>query len=139
MRGVVKTRNGFTLVESLAAFAILALFLAGLLNGVSGAVRNEDRADFLMRASVLGQSQLEAIGISAPIVIGETTGRSDDGLRWTLTIEPYGATGSPSTVQNMIAYWARLTIRKDEIAPNASQALTFVTIKLARGNIEQQP
>ena len=139
MRGFVKTRNGFTLLESLVAFAILALFLAGLLSGVSGAVRNEDRADFLLRASRFGRSQLDAIGITAPIVIGETAGRSDDGLRWALTVEPYGATVSSSGAPNTIGYWVRLTIRRDGIAPNASQALTFVTVKLAPGSVEQQP
>lgn len=136
MRHHVMRRNGFTLVEALAALAILALSLAALLSGVSGAARNDDRADFLLRASRLARSQLDAVGIAAPIVVGETTDRSDDGLRWTLTMEPFKVAGAPSAAPKTISYWARLTIRKDA-AGNASQTMTFVTLKLVQSKEPQ--
>lgn len=120
-------RSGFTLVEALAAFAILTVVLSQLLTGVSGAARNESRADFLLRASREGQSQLEALGIEGAIQSGETNGRYEDGLEWTLTIEPRqilkGATGAPVAA----SYLARLVVYK---APAGKETLTLSTVKI---------
>lgn len=130
--------NGFTLIEALAAFAILTLVMAGLLSGVSGAVHNDDRADFLLRASRFARSQLDVIGIAAPIAVGETTGRSEDGLSWTLTIEPYGASApANAAAPKLIAYWVRLTVRRAAGAASASNELTFGALKLVA--IQEKP
>lgn len=105
-------RRGFTLIESLAAFAILAMTLSQLLNGVSGGVRNESRADFLMRATRQGSSQLEALGIDAPPPFGETSGRYPDGLLWNLSVAPGKSVQGPSGAPIATSFRARLEIRK---------------------------
>jgi general secretion pathway protein I len=120
-------RDGFTLVETLAAFVILTLALSQLLAGVSGAAHNESRADFLLRASRDGQSHLSALGLEAPISVGETSGRYDDGLEWILSVDP------PRLVKGKFAggapiaegYLARLTISGP---PARTNTLTLTTI-----------
>lgn len=108
----LKARRGFSLIESLAAFAILAMSLGQLLNGVSGGVRNEARADFLLRATRQGASQLDALGIDGPIPFGETSGRYPDGLYWSLSVTP-GASAAAQTGQPIAtSFHARLVIRK---------------------------
>jgi prepilin-type N-terminal cleavage/methylation domain-containing protein len=138
MQRFVMKRNGFTLIEILVALAILALVLSDLFRGVSGAVRNDDRTDFLLRASRFGRSQMEAIGVAEPIVVGETTGRSDNGLQWTLTTEPYRVEGTPSTSQKTVGYWIRLTIGQYGVAPNPSNTFTLSTLKLVLGEAQKQ-
>jgi type II secretory pathway pseudopilin PulG len=112
MRARLTSRRGFSLIEALAAFAILAMSLGQLLNGVSGGVRNETRADFLLRAARQGASQLDSLGVDGPVPYGETSGRYPDGLYWFLTVTPgqkvAGATGQAVAT----SFHARLTIRK---------------------------
>ena len=88
MRVRIKWRKGFTLIEALGAFAILAISLGQLFNGVSGGVRNEARADFLLRASRQGGSQIDALGVDGTVPFGETSGKYPDGLNWVLSVSP---------------------------------------------------
>ncbi len=88
MRVRLKWRKGFTLIESLGAFAILAISLGQLFNGVSGGVRNEARADFLLRASRNGGSHIDALGVDGIVPFGETSGKYPDGLNWVLSVSP---------------------------------------------------
>jgi prepilin-type N-terminal cleavage/methylation domain-containing protein len=132
MRARLKSRRGFSLIESLAAFAILAMSLGQLLNGVSGGVRNESRADFLLRASRQGASQLDALGVDSPAPFGETSGRYPDGLYWVLSVRPgptaQGLAGGPGVT----SFHARLVIRKPS---GYGETYTLSTVKLI---VEQQ-
>lgn len=108
----LKSRRGFSLLESLVAFAILAMSLSQLLNGVSGGVRNESRADFLLRAAREGASQLDALGVDGPIPFGETSGRYQDGLYWFLTVTQGRAIAGAGGAPIATSFHARLVVRK---------------------------
>jgi general secretion pathway protein I len=137
MRDRVIRRNGFTLVEALAAFAILALSMSALFSGVSGAVHNEVRAEFLLRATRQGQSHLETLGASSPIVIGETRGQYEDGLLWSLNVEPLQKRAHPaSAVSNIAGYWVRLIIQRPGSKKDATHTFSLATVKLTP--IEEQ-
>jgi len=127
MRRQLKRRRGFTLIEALAAFAILALVLSQLLNGVSGGVRNESRADFLLRAARQGASQLDALGADGQILAGETTGRYSDGLLWRLVIEPGKSVKGPTGAPIAASYHAMLFIQRPS---GYGDNLTLSTVKL---------
>jgi len=124
-----RAQSGFTLIEALAAFAILALALAALLQGVGGAAKNQARADFLWRATRQGQSQLEALGVDGAVPFGETTGAYVDGLVWRLVVEPYRSAKLSGDAQ-LVAYRAQLHIRRAG-AEIAGDSLTLTTIKTA--------
>jgi len=133
------SRRGFSLVEALAAFAILAMSLGQLLNGVSGGVRNESRADFLLRASRQGAAQLDALGVDGPVAFGQTSGRYADGLYWFLTVTPgpsavsaaggVNATGAggPNGQLTATSFHAELVIRKPS---GFGETLTLATLKI---------
>lgn len=108
----LKSRRGFSLIESLAAFAILAMSLGQLLNGVSGGVRNEARADFLLRAARQGAAHLDSLGVDAPLPLGESAGRYPDGLYWKLSVTPGPRVGSPNGETLATSFHARLVISK---------------------------
>lgn len=128
MRLRLKSREGFSLIESLAAFAILAMTLTQLLNGVSGGARNESRADFLFRAARQGAAHLEALGVDNPPPFGETSGRYPDGLFWFLSVTPgRSVTGPMNQAPIATSFHARLEIKKPS---GYGETFTLSTVKI---------
>ena len=77
---------GFTLVETLAAFTALTLVLIVLLAGLSHVARGSRDAEAMREALQLAQSKLDGLGITEPLIPGETTGRFGNGFEWRLRI-----------------------------------------------------
>jgi hypothetical protein len=127
MRGQLNLRRGFTLLEALAAFAILALALSQLLAGVSGGARNESRADFLMRAARHGTSQLDTLGADGNIAIGESSGRYEDGLVWRLMVRQGRAVKGPTGAIIAASFPARLIIERPS---GYADAFVLSTVKV---------
>ena len=109
------------------AFVILALALGQLLRSVSAGAENERRADFLMRATADGQSQMATLGLSLPLVEGETAGRYPDGLLWTLDVARDRALAAAGGPPMAIAYRVRLEIHD---RAGAARKLEFVAEKM---------
>lgn len=80
---------GFTLLEVIVAFAIVALALVVLLGvfsqGLSGSAASERTSLALLRA----ESRLAALGVSAPLDAGRRDGAYPDGARWRTVVRPY--------------------------------------------------
>lgn len=127
MRLALTRRRGFTLIEALAAFAILALSLGQLLRSISAGAENERRADFMTRAASDGQSHLAALGLALPLVAGEAAGRYDDGLIWTLNVARDRAIAPGGGAPLLIGYRIRLEVRSPA---SSAPPLTFVAEKL---------
>jgi general secretion pathway protein I len=90
----VKER-GFSLLEVLAAFVILALVGTALFRLFSGALGNASLADEYSRATLYAESRLAAVTVEAPLKEGTLQGNSDDGrYAWTAAIAPYVPPGS---------------------------------------------
>ncbi len=81
---------GFTLVEIVAALAILALSLSALLGVLSDGIGRAGQAEAYAEAGSLAQSLLARVGTEIPIREGITTGELAGGYRWRLQMEPYG-------------------------------------------------
>ena len=82
-------QRGFSLLEILVAFTILALSLGVLMQIFSGSLRNADVTGDQAQAVALAQSLLASAGVEATLVPGESTGVLDDKFRWLLRVSPF--------------------------------------------------
>lgn len=79
---------GFSLVEVLIAFAIVALGLATFYTSMSLHLSGAAEARLRQETLLLAQSEIEVATRLRPLRIGETTGTFANGTKWQLRIEP---------------------------------------------------
>lgn len=83
-------QRGYTLIEVIVAFAILALALTLLLGTLSGATRQVRWADEAGRAALHAQSLLDQVGVGEALQPGHRDGDFERGrYRWSLDVAPY--------------------------------------------------
>lgn len=88
--GKARAAQGFTLIEVIVAFAVLALALTLLLGTLSGAARQVRWADDAGRAALHAQSLLDQTGVGEALQPGQREGEFEDGrYRWSLQVEPW--------------------------------------------------
>jgi general secretion pathway protein I len=79
---------GFTILEVLTAFVLLAVALAAILQIFSSGLRDAQLADEYARATMMAQSRLAAL--TAAETVGEGTSSGvDSPFSWTLAAVPY--------------------------------------------------
>ena len=99
--------GGFSLLEVLAAFVILALVGTALFRVFSGALGNVTASDEYSRATLYAESRLAELGVEAPLREGAQQGTSDDGFyAWTTKIEPYTPPGITADMDSAAATMA---------------------------------
>jgi type II secretory pathway pseudopilin PulG len=134
----LRRRGGFILIEALAAFAILTLSLAALISGLSGAVHNDDRADFMLRATRLARSEFETLGVESPPPPGLRQGRSEDGLIYAITVNfaptPPQTNNAPlmpnAPTYKTIAFWAHIDVTRSAETTGKAFTMGFDTFKI---------
>lgn len=97
-----KPERGFSLLEVLVAFSILAISLGVLMQIFSGSLRNADITRDQAQAATLAQSLLAAAGVEGKLVAGEHAGVAEDKFRWSVQVSPFAeepAAGEESAVQ----------------------------------------
>ena len=83
-------QGGYSLIEVIVAFALLALALTLLLGTLSGATRQVRWSGDAGRAALHAQSLLDTVGVGEPLQPGRRDGEFDDGrYRWSLQVEPW--------------------------------------------------
>jgi general secretion pathway protein I len=79
---------GFTILEVLAAFVLLAVTLAAILQVFTAGLRDAQLADEYARAVMIARSRLEAFTAAEKVEEGTSAG-SDQGYAWTLAATGY--------------------------------------------------
>jgi len=81
--------RGFSLLEVLVAFTILAMLLGSLFQVFSAGLHAARSGDRYTRATVIAQSQLAALGVENSVGEGVTSGTTDDAYHWRVTVSAY--------------------------------------------------
>jgi type II secretory pathway pseudopilin PulG len=122
---------GFTLVETIVAFAVLALILTVLLGGLSRMTTGGRRAEILREALALAQARLDGLGVVEPLTPGESTGRFDNGFVWRLRI------GNPrmgAPASGMAGAWVEIAVSAPADGTSAPPTVSLAGFKLAAGS-----
>jgi general secretion pathway protein I len=83
-------RAGFTLLEILVAFAILGLAAAAIAQIFGVGVIKVARSENQRLAALAARSVLASVGADIPLEPGRQSGEMPGGIRWSLSITPYG-------------------------------------------------
>ena len=114
------------MVETLVAFAVLALVLIILLGALSRMASGGHQAEVLREALQLAQAKLDGLGIVEPLAPGDSTGSFQNGLEWRLQVhDTLGDRGVQIT-----GAWVEVTVSQVAVAARVPLAVSLVTFKL---------
>ena len=106
-----RRQSGYTLVEVLVAFVILALALTVLLRIFSGGLRNVSVSSDYATATLIAESRLAATGIDVPLRPGESSGSEGERFEWTVSVQDYQPwPGYRSAAKGVDAYRVTVTV-----------------------------
>lgn len=129
--------RGFSLLEVLAAFVVLALVGTALFRIFSGALGNASLSDEYSRATLYAESRLASPGVETPLREGVQQGTSDDGkYAWAARIAPYRP---PASTPDLDAAVDLMPVRLWRIAVTVSwpgvggndRSVALATVRLA--------
>jgi len=129
-------QRGFSLLEVLVAFVILALVATALFRLFGGALGNAGVAEDASRAVLIAQSRLDAA--RGELRGGSTSGTEQDRYEWTTRIEPWEAPDAAAAQPNVAPLLTptqlfRITVQvKYPGAGGRERALELSSLKLAR-------
>lgn len=129
--------GGFTLLEVIIAFALLALALTLLLGSLSGGARQIRHADHASRAALHAQSLLAQVGVGEILQPGRSEGTfSGDDYRWTLQVSPYRDPANPAPALQPSPLRLLQLDLEVRWGDDARDALRWQTLRLVPGEID---
>ena len=93
--------KGFSLLEILVAFSIMAMAMGILLRIFSGGVNTAAIASDYTQAIQIAESQLASVGIEEELETGEESGTIADRFRWQTVITPFDPGLDNFTVEDL--------------------------------------
>lgn len=116
-------QRGYTLLEVIVAFALLAVALTLLIGILGNAARQVRGADDAGRAALYAQTLIDQVGVGEPLVAGERDGEFEQGrYRWQLRIAPWrdatiAAQQQPATTVAPRLFEITLAMEWDDAGP----------------------
>lgn len=130
-----KPRNsGYTLIEVLVAFMILALALTVLLRIFSTGLRNVAISSEYAHAVLIAESQLATAGITSILQPGEMRGNDGGKFSWTRVVTAYTPfDGYYQSGAGVPAYYITITVEWPHAGHMRQVNLSSVRLGLPRG------
>jgi general secretion pathway protein I len=131
-------QRGFSLLEILVAFVILALVATALSGLFSGALRNASASEDWSRATLVAESRLALAAAATPLKEASDRGTDDDGrIAWETKVAPYI---TPNTSPELATASENLPVRLFRVTVDvrfpgvdgSDRKLQLATVKIAR-------
>lgn len=122
--------SGFSLLEVLVAFVILALALGVLMRVFSGSLNNIGTSARYTQALALAESKLAAVGIDTPLERGESAGVDGQGNSWRITVKPHqeASSGPENVAMPLELYEVEVNVGWEE-GPKKPRTLKLTTLR----------
>ena len=117
--------RGFTLIETVIAFAIVAISLAALYQAFGLSMRREQRASDETLALLHLASLRDRLGFDVPIRPGATSGRFDERFRWQIDARPV----APGDSHLPLATAMQITVTVQWERDEAEQAVSVQSLE----------
>ena len=129
-----RRQGGFSLLEVLGAFSVLAISLGVLMQIFSRATLSTVTTLQYSEAASLAESLLGTVGTEIPLQTGAVSGRSVDGFDWEVTITQVMPGEDTFSAPDTIPYAVNATV----LWRDAGQVrrLSFATLRLAATDAE---
>lgn len=126
-------QRGFSLLEILIAFSILALSLGILLKIFSGGVNTAGVAEEYTAAVQIAESLMAQTGVESPLQQGETSGLENDKYYWRVSIVPFQfmAENLDAAAMAAVLFKVKVTVNWGGDARSDGRQVELITLKLA--------
>ncbi|MGI9436169.1 MAG: type IV pilus modification PilV family protein [Geminicoccaceae bacterium] len=118
--------NGFTLLEVLVALIIFSIAFGVIASLFQTSLQQSRRAQSLLDATAFAEGQISRFGAELPLLVGQSSGRSPDGLSWNASVD----LATPPRESGEIALY-RITLDVGS-ADGARHYVTLTTLRIGR-------
>ncbi len=130
-----RAQRGYTLIEVVVAFALLAFAMTLLLGSLTNATKQVRTASDFGRAALHAQTLLDQAGVGEALALGQRDGEVEDGrYRWEMNVVPFrdsaALPGQPQILGAPQLLQLELTMRWGKGGPRETlrlQSLRLVT------------
>ncbi len=123
--------QGFTLIEVIASFTILAMTFMVILEILSNSSTNTIKSSERTQIALLAQSKMDEVGIIIPVEESTVSGQFDDKVSWDVVIQPFDVPYEGNVEMDFAPvelFKVTLTVSWEDGLRNL-RSMSFVTLK----------
>lgn len=137
---MLRRNQGFTLIEVIASFTILAMTFMVVLEILSNSSTNTIKSSERTKISLLAQSKMDEVGLLIPVEENSLSGSFDDQIDWSLNIQPYDVPYEGNVEMDFAPvelYKVMLTLTYQD-GYDQQRSVDFVTLKAMTPDFESR-